>query len=246
MTGWANGHIDSVLAMLNSPEWAETVKRGLIAFDNHGFGFSGNLVALTVIGILLLAYRDVRRQHSPTATLPNTDPLQLNADRLSIGGTFSPYISVQGDKTYALSLAVYNKGATDSFMIQVRSIQPPPTEATFFLWSLQWEGTTNEFQEILHEHPRTLHCCRLDPLGELHDPQTGNWKPMRIWFFTPEKQKEIFLATPGIWKSEQLLDLRITVTLCITIHSTEEKLMWQIVIGFEKTMVPYIVQSSPI
>jgi len=77
--GWANQTIDSTVA---SSEWVKTIKSALITFDNSGFGLYWNLVALTILIILLLAFRDTQRARHDAASndLPHGEAEPHNLD----------------------------------------------------------------------------------------------------------------------------------------------------------------------
>lgn len=65
--GWANQTIDSTVS---AQGWVENIKWALVTVDNSGFGFYWNLVALTLLVILILAYRDTRPQAHQNDTRP--------------------------------------------------------------------------------------------------------------------------------------------------------------------------------
>jgi len=155
-----------------------------------------------------------------------------SSNRLVIGCNISPHTDERGIRVYDMYLPISNNGPTDSFIVQIISIQPPPANAASLPWSLRWEGGNTEFKEILHDQERTLHFCRTDLTGEIHDRQTGHWKPARVWFFTPEESKEVFIPTEGVYRSSDLYDLRIDVTIRITVRSIEKKIIYTLTIGF--------------
>jgi hypothetical protein len=166
--------------------------------------------------------------------------------RLDIGCNVSPQMDERGIRVYDMYLPITNFGRTDSFMIQIISLQPPPSGTDSLPWSLRWEGSTDESIKIIHDHTRTLHFCRTDLTGELRDSQSGHWKPGRIWFFTPQGQKEVFMSMTGVQSSSDIYNLRLEVVLCITALSREEKMMWRLTIGFNRDTSPQIVSLQPI
>jgi hypothetical protein len=70
LMGWANQTIDSTVS---SPAWIDSIKSALLWFDSTGLGFYWNLVALTFLAILLIAYTKTQQQPSPDPQPPENE-----------------------------------------------------------------------------------------------------------------------------------------------------------------------------
>lgn len=198
------------------------------------------LVALAVslfIANEVQAWRE-RKKTKQGESLPEPPKRALSPleERLNIGCCVTPYPDRDSYLTYDVTLPVMNHGPTDCFMVQVCSVNPPLDVQTM-PWSLRWEGTDSEFTEIIHEHRKTLHLCRMDLMGEYMESQVKDPRRGRIWFFTLRENKVGFLRVDGKRGLDDLYALRIAIEFCVTARSTEERRMYRIEFRFNQGSV---------
>lgn len=250
-TGSVNNWLDAY-----TPSIFMSMKKNMPFFPQSELGLMAWMFFLTILGIIILAYRDTRQVYDkvsdPPLSLPQppqSESLQIAPasvqNRLRIGYRTSSYTDERGITVHDIYLPVFNTGVTDSFMVQIVSITPSPPEVASLPWSVRWEDKESEFAEIVHDQERTLRLCCVDLTGETRGLQAGRWKPARIWFFTPKEKKETFLPI-DMRNSDELYDLKVQITFRITLRSTEEKILWDFVFGFEpRRTEPRVIRSQP-
>ena len=173
-------------------------------------------------------------------------PQSSTNEQLVIGCNVSSEIDARGVRVYDRYLPITNFGPTDSFIVQIVAVNPPSSPVASLPWYLRWDSSSDEAMKIIHDHSKSLYFCRTDLTSEIHDGQTGHWKPGRVWFFMPSGQKEIFISTTGVQRSSELYNLRLEITLYITALSTEEKIMRKLTLGFNVDTSPQIVALQSI
>jgi hypothetical protein len=244
---WGKGVVSSLIA-------------GAVARWSQSEGFSGSVLFIVFVAAFAVVFYLLggifwflskrREWKKGAAASSQAESLKIppakEKERLNIGCNVASYTDGRGYPLYDITLPITNFGAKDAFMVQVCSVNPPPNIQTL-PWSLRWEGGESEFVEIMSQHNRTLHLCRVDLTGELADMQSKTLRPARLWFCTPRENKEVFLTVNGRRGIKDLYNIRILLGLCVTIRSTNERIMYQAEFRFDQGRTePHCVGIQPL
>ncbi len=216
------------------------------------FPLSSIATVCLFVGVILLSYWAVTRESFRNRFVLVTQSLIKRKhrfplhERISIGDDVVQVKDGLKRGMWDMYLQVANLGPTDSFLIQLVTVQPVDPPVSVLWWPIRWENSTAEEMKILKDNTRRLYFCRTDLVGETHTNPTGQWKPARIWFFTPIEEKEMFISLQGVKRSEDLMNLRLDMTLRITFLSNGEHYNIKLTLGFYGNMVPRIVSFQPI
>jgi diguanylate cyclase (GGDEF)-like protein len=166
-------------------------------------------------------------------------------ERLVIGANIGTRTDSRGIAVHDVYLPVTNLGEADSFAVQVVEINPIDPPVVAIPWFVRWEGLAGETAQILKDVTRLLYLCETDLTGDIHDRETGRWRPGRLRCLMPSGEKELFISTRGLTDSSQLIGLRVTLMLKVTALKSGEVSVRKLTVSFNDSLAPEIVTLQP-